>query len=102
MGDERTDGGPGAGEVTVDPGDARPQWARPDGSEFGWRGWTLVGVIVLSFLVIPVSLVGLAHRPDLVDSVGLTFRDAYLVLPMIPAILLAMTAVWAALHARRD
>jgi hypothetical protein len=90
----------GGGEPT-DPRATRPQWAPPSDGAFGWRGWVLVGVILVSFLVVPTILVVLANRPSLVGSVGLTFQDAYLALPMIPAILLAVTAVWAALHARR-
>jgi len=98
MSEERADGG--STEVS-DPSARRPQWAGPSTGDFGWRGWTLVGVIVLSFLVIPVTMVALAHRPEIVGSLGMTFQDAYLTLPMIPAILLALTAVWAGLHARR-
>jgi hypothetical protein len=96
----------GAGERAVAGEDprvrpARPQWAPPSDGDFGWRGWVLVAVMLVSFLVVPGILVVLAQRPSLVGSVGLTFRDAYLALPMIPAILLAVVAVWAALHARR-
>ena len=56
--------------------------------EWDWRGWVLVGVVVLCFLVIPATILYLPPvRP---------FRFAYLVLPMIPAILLGATAVWSA------
>jgi len=98
MGDERADGGT---ENVREQTARRPQWAQPSPGDFGWRGWTLVGVIVLSFLVIPIAMIAIAHRPSIVGSFGMTFQDAYLTLPMIPAILLALTAVWAGLHARR-
>ena len=53
-----------------------------------WRGWALVGVIVLCFLVVPATILVLPPvRP---------FKFAYLVLPLIPAILLGLTAVWSA------
>ncbi|WP_435176067.1 hypothetical protein [Halorussus sp. AFM4] len=56
--------------------------------EWDWRGWVLVGVIVVCFLVIPATILYLPPvRP---------YRFAYLVLPMIPAILLGATAVWSA------
>ena len=54
--------------------------------EWDWRGWVLVGVMTLCFLVIPATIWVLPPvRP---------FRFAYLVLPMIPALLLGATAVW--------
>jgi hypothetical protein len=56
--------------------------------EWNYRDWVLVGVIVLCFLVIPATILILPPvRP---------FRFAYLVLPLIPAILLGATAVWSA------
>ncbi|MFC7079592.1 hypothetical protein [Halorussus caseinilyticus] len=56
--------------------------------EWDWRGWVLVGVIVTCFLVVPATILFLPPvRP---------FKFAYLVLPMIPAILLGATAVWSA------
>ncbi|UPW01164.1 hypothetical protein M0R88_03445 [Halorussus gelatinilyticus] len=56
--------------------------------EWDWRGWVLVGVMTLCFLVIPATIWVLPPvRP---------FRFAYLVLPLIPALLLGATAVWSA------
>ena len=60
--------------------------------EFDWRGWVLVGAIVVSFLVIPTIIV---LYPHVGTMFGLSFWDAYLVLPMIPAVVLAAIAVWA-------
>ena len=59
-------------------------------TEFDWRGWTLVGVVVLCFLVIPALIL---WRPP-----ALPFRVAFLLLPLIPAFLLGATAVWAAVR----
>ena len=59
---------------------------RDDG--FDWRGWTLVGVIVVSFLIVPVLVL---VRPPV-----LPWRVALLVFPLVPAFLLGGTAVWAA------
>lgn len=61
---------------------------------FGWRGWLLVSVLAVCFLVLPVVV---ALRP--VRLVG--FRTTYLVLPLVPAFLLGATAVWAAVRSRQ-
>ena len=62
--------------------------ASPDGtteSDGDRQGWLLIGAIVLAFVVAP-ALIWL--RPP-----ALPFKMAYLVLPLVPAILLATVAV---------
>ena len=61
--------------------------ADPDGAESDGdaQGWLLIGAIVLAFVVAP-ALIWL--RPP-----ALPFKMAYLVLPLVPAILLATIAV---------
>ncbi|RKD95730.1 hypothetical protein [Halopiger aswanensis] len=54
--------------------------------EFDWRGWTLVGVIVFAFLIAPATIILLPPS---------NYRFALLILPLAPAVLLALTAVWA-------
>lgn len=56
------------------------------------REWVLVGLIVLSFIVIPGIV--------LVRPPALPFRFAYLVLPLLPAVLLGGAAVWVALNSQ--
>lgn len=66
----------------------------PDAVErsFDWRGWALVGAIFVAFLLIP----GLIYLyPRVPSDIGLSFWDTYLVLPMIPAVVLGLLAVWA-------
>lgn len=58
----------------------------PEDREFDWQGWTLVGVIVFAFLVAPAVI--LFHPPE-----ALPFFVAYLVLPLLPAVLLGVVAV---------
>lgn len=82
------------------PRSSPPAQASPAEGTFGWRGWVLVGVVVFAFLVVPISLLYLPRAQSLVRSVGLTLRDAYLVLPLVPAFLLATVAVWAAVRSR--
>lgn len=54
--------------------------------EFDWRGWTVVGMIVVTFIVAPAAI---TFWPP---NVG--YRFALLSLPLFPAVLLALTAVW--------
>lgn len=77
-----------------------PRQARPTDADFGWHGWLLVGVILVAFFVVPVAILALPRAQSLVGSLGLTLRDAYLVLPLVPAFLLGTVAVWAAVRAR--
>jgi hypothetical protein len=68
----------------------------PDG--FGDRGWALVATVVLAFLVIP----GVIYlRPALPGEAGLPFVVAMLILPLVPAVLLGLTAVWSMRESRR-
>ena len=56
------------------------------------------GTVVLAFLVIP----GIIYlRPALPGEAGLSFIVAMLVLPLIPAVLLGLTAVWSMRESRR-
>lgn len=80
----------------------RPHYAPPTQEQFDWRGWVLVGVVVLSFLVVPVSILYLPQAQSLVKSLGLTLRAAYIALPMVTAVVLGATAVWAALRSRAE
>ncbi|WP_235853485.1 hypothetical protein [Halosimplex salinum] len=75
--------------------------ADPESKEFGRRGWFLVAVLVLAFVVIPWSLIALPAAGDFAGSIGLGWRDAYLVLPLIPALLLGVVGVWTAVESRR-
>jgi len=72
------------GEAAADP--AAP--VERGTEEWDWRGWVLVGVIVVCFLVVPATI--------LLVPPGGPFKAAYLVLPLIPAFLLGATAVWSA------
>jgi len=56
--------------------------------EFDWRGWTLVGVIIFAFIVAPVTILLVPPSAD-------GYRFALLIVPLVPAVLLAVTAVWA-------
>jgi hypothetical protein len=67
----------------------------------GWRGWVLVAAVVVAFLVVPWTIVLLPRAQGFLASLGLGLRDAYLVLPMVPAVVLAVLAVWAAVASRR-
>jgi len=68
---------------------------------FGWRGWLLVGALVVAFLVIPWALIVLPPVQRGVTALGLPLRDAYLVVPLVPALVLGLLGVWTALRARQ-
>lgn len=84
----------------------RPSGEPPTGDdgqrEFDWRGWTLVATVIFAFLVVPGALLYLPSAQSFVESFGLQLRDAYLVLPLVPAFLLGAVAVWSAVRARSD
>jgi hypothetical protein len=63
--------------------------AEEDG--FGRQGWLLVAGVVGCFLVIP----GVIYlRPAVPAAAGLSFFATFLVLPLIPAVILGLLAVW--------
>lgn len=63
--------------------------------EFDWRGWVLVGMLFVAFVFVPVLLYFVPRAQWLASSLGLGYRDAFLVLPLVPALLLGALAVWA-------
>lgn len=102
---ESTDGASAAGDRASEenpqsdlepPGAAGPD-GRPRGEarEFGWRGWVLVGMLFVALVVVPVLLYFVPRAQGLAASLGLGYRDAFLVLPLLPALVLAALAVWA-------
>jgi hypothetical protein len=76
-----------ADEPSETDGSAEPAHPATADREFDWRGWILVGVIVFAFLVAPAAI--------LLFPPGEEYRFALLILPLAPAVLLAITAVWA-------
>jgi len=83
------EGEPAGGPEGDDPAGTHPEAAD---REFDWRGWTLVVAIFLALVVVP-GIIFL--YPYLGPMFGLTFWDTYLALPMVPAIVLGILAVWA-------
>jgi len=67
----------------------------------GWRAWVVLGVVFAAFLVVPWGLIALPAMRGVVGAVGFSFRDAYLVVPLIPAVLLGVVGVWTALRSGR-
>jgi hypothetical protein len=80
------DGSGGGGGYVHRPGDR--EFVHPESvdREFDWRGWVVVVVVAVSFLVVPVVIV---YRPP-----SLPYWTALLALPMLPALLLGAAAVW--------
>jgi hypothetical protein len=92
-GDGVETGGSGAGTSAGD--DPVPDHPRGAEREFDWRGWTLVVAILFAFVVVPAALYFLPRAQEFVTSLGLSLRDAFLVLPLLPAVILGALAVWA-------
>ena len=67
--------------------------APKESREFGWRGWVLVGAIIVGLLIIPVFV-------TFAPPIGFSYRVSYLVLPIFPAVILAIMAVWATIPER--
>lgn len=70
--------------------------------EFDWSGWIVVLVVFLSFLVIPAFILYLPEAHWLLTMIGFSWRQAYVAFPMIPAILLGITAIWSALRSHSN
>lgn len=66
----------------------------PDDQEFDRKGWLLVATLVVAFIIVPATILYLPQARPAIASLGLTYRDAYLVLPLFPALLLGAVAVW--------
>lgn len=87
---------PGGGETTASGASADTE-AEPDG--FGMRGWVLVGVLVVCTLVVP----GIIYiRPGILSAIGIPYIASLLVLPLVPAAALGLTAVWAMTAATKN
>jgi len=67
-----------------------------------WRAWLLVAATFVALLVVPAIILLLPAARPAIAALGLSYRDAYLVLPLVPAIGLASLAVWAGVANRRD
>ncbi|WEL17326.1 MULTISPECIES: hypothetical protein [unclassified Halorhabdus] len=66
------------------------------------EGWLIVVALAIALVVIPWSLIVLPSAQGVVEALGFTLRDAYLVVPLVPAIGLGLVGVWTALRSRRS
>ena len=66
----------------------------------GLAGWLVVAVLILSGIVAPLLLYWAGQTGDL-QALGLGFKNTYLAIPMLPAILLGAIGIWTALKHRR-
>ena len=84
--------GDGAGDSTVDADE-------PAADGFGRKGWALTAAIFTCALVIP----GIIYvYPYAAGWFGLPFFATYLALPLVPALLLGLVAVWSMTAATAD
>ncbi|MEF8791468.1 MAG: hypothetical protein V5A61_15185 [Haloarculaceae archaeon] len=99
-GDDGESGAEGVPDADGTDPSGRPATApdeKPRGGdrEFGLRGWLLVGMLFVALVLVPVLLYFIPRARWLTASLGLGYRDAFLVLPLVPALVLAVLAVWA-------
>ncbi|MFB6255436.1 MAG: hypothetical protein ABEH58_01705, partial [Haloplanus sp.] len=82
----------GDSTMTVTTGEAPTDATAADGEEgLGRVGWVLVTAVVVAVLVVP----GMIYLWPAGGAVlGATYRSAMLVLPMVPAVILGLIAVW--------
>jgi hypothetical protein len=86
--DDSESAGSSLGESTaVD----EPYTGKADGDGFGKQGWILVAGVVVCFLVIPGVIYLFPAAPA---QLGWTFFATFLALPLVPAVLLGLLAVW--------
>lgn len=71
-------------------------------SGLGRVGWVLLGAIATALLGLPAALLLLPASQGVLEAVGLTLQDAYLVVPLVGALLFGLVGVWAALRTRRS
>jgi len=85
-------GGDGS-TVTVTTGEAPIDATEADTDEegLGRAGWVLVAAVVVAVLVVPGAIY---LWPAGGRVLGATYRSAMLVLPMVPALILGLIAVW--------
>jgi len=75
----------------VESGESEAYTGEPDGEGFGSQGWILVAGVIVCFLVIP----GVIYLyPTAPAQLGWTFFATFLALPLVPAVLLGLLAVW--------
>ncbi|WP_253738942.1 hypothetical protein [Halohasta salina] len=71
--------------------DDGPYTGEAEGEGFGTQGWLLVAGVVVCFLVIPGVIYLFPTAPA---RLGWTFFATFLALPLVPAVLLGLLAVW--------
>jgi len=91
--------GADGGVPSADPGGY--DVSNPESREFGLRGWALVAALLVALVVIPWTIIGIPQAQGLIEALPLGYRDAYLVLPFVPAVFLGALGVWTALANRR-
>lgn len=98
-----TEGDANSGRPGDDPTTVSPEsTTEPEDSDgLGRHGWVLVGGLIIAMVLVPWAVVFLPRMQGFLGSLGLGVRDAYLVLPMVPALGLGLLAVWAAIAYRR-
>ncbi|MFC5280113.1 hypothetical protein ACFPM1_15285 [Halorubrum rubrum] len=86
-----TDADRSASVDAADPAGRPGDSAEPAADGFGRKGWALTAVLFTCVLVIPGIIYAYPYVPG---AFGFTFFATYLALPLVPAVLLGLVAVW--------
>lgn len=89
------DGDPANGPTVDGDGRVAAGASGDAGREFGWRGWVLIAWLFIAIVVVPAYLYFYPRAGGTLALFGLGYRATFLVLPLVPAILLGILAVWA-------
>lgn len=78
-------------EASAVDADSEAYTGKPEGEGFGRQGWLLVAAVIVCFLVIPGTIYLYPTAPA---ELGWTFFATFLALPLVPAVILGLLAVW--------
>ena len=102
--DAETDGGDTLDPVADEGLGSSTQTGRPESIEtpetIDRRGWLLVAAVVVSFVVMPLVVYFIPELHWFIAALGLSQRQAYILFPMLPALVLGLVAVWASFGLR--
>jgi len=102
--DAETDGGDTLDPVADEGLGSSVQTGRPESIEtpetIDRRGWLLVAAVVVSFVVMPLVVYFIPELHWFIAALGLSQRQAYILFPMLPTLVLGLVAVWASFGLR--
>ena len=72
-----------------------------DRATLGGRGWLLLGAVALALFILPATVLIVPEFHEQLTRIGVS-QELFFALPLLPAITLAVVAVWVAVATGRD